>query len=118
MSCHNIGKGMNSVVEVVIDLFEHDRIDLNACKEIIRACKQGVHWCDGNSEEAIACINESYCGNCLKRIDYEEKIRVSTYQKDYQCVTRYLCKDCYNRLVYENRFDYLKRHLELMSKSA
>ena len=32
MSCHNIGKGMNSVVEVVIDLFECDKIDLNACK--------------------------------------------------------------------------------------
>lgn len=73
MSCHNIGKGMNSVVEVVIDLFECDKIDLNACKEIIRACKQGVHWCDGNSEEAIACISESYCGNCLKRIGHEEK---------------------------------------------
>lgn len=118
MSCHNIGKGMNSVVEVVVDLFEHDKIDLNACKEIIRACKQGVYWCDGNSEEAIACINENYCGNCLKRIDHEGKIRVSSFQKDYQCVTRYLCKDCYNRLIYENRPPYLKRHLELMPKSA
>lgn len=118
MSCHNIGRGMNSVVEVAVDLFEHDRIDLNACKEIIRACKQGVHWCDGNSEEAIACINEYYCGNCLKRIDHEEKIRVSAFQKDYQCVTRYLCKDCYQRLVYENRPNYLKNHLELMTKSA
>ncbi|MEQ2626963.1 hypothetical protein AAAY24_09995 [Faecalibacillus faecis] len=52
-----------------------------------------MHWCDGNSEEAIACINENYCGNCLKRIDHEETIRFSAYQKDYQCVTRYLCKD-------------------------
>ena len=118
MSCHNIGKGMNSVVEVVVDLFERDEIDLNACKEIIRACKQGVYWCDGNSEEAIACINENYCGNCLKRIDYEEKIRVSSFRENYQCVTRYLCKDCYRRLVYENRSHYLKNHLELMSKSA
>lgn len=65
-----------------------------------------MHWCDGNSEEVIACINENYCENCLKRIDHEETIRFSAYQKDYQCVTRYLCKDCYQRLTYENRPDY------------
>lgn len=57
-----------------------------------------MHWCDGNSEEAIACINENYCGNCLKRIDHEETIRVSAYQKDYQCVTRYLCKDWFMKI--------------------
>ena len=71
MSSHVIGHGINEVVETAVTMFEKFEISVNACKkickEIIRACKQGVHWCDGNSEEAIACINENYCGNCLKK---------------------------------------------------
>lgn len=66
MSCHRIGLGMNSVVEKSIEMFENEEIGLNACKKIIVACRNGVYWCDGNEDEAIACIIDCYCGNCLR----------------------------------------------------
>ena len=54
MSCHRIGLGMNSVVEKSIEMFENEEIGLNACKKIIVACRNGIYWCDGNEDEAIA----------------------------------------------------------------
>lgn len=51
MSCHDIGRGMNSVVKVVDALFEEGKINIEAAKIIIEACKDGVHWCDGNEHE-------------------------------------------------------------------
>lgn len=48
MSCHSIGRGMNSVVKVVISLVDERKIEIEPAKEIIEACKKGVNWCDGN----------------------------------------------------------------------
>ena len=99
MSCHRIGLGMNSVVEKSIEMFENEEISLNACKKIIVACRNGVYWCDGNEDEAIACIIDCYCGNCLRKIHQEHRIRVD--RNRYDVVTHYLCEDCYQHLVYE-----------------
>ena len=91
MSCHRIGLGMNSVVEKSIEMFENEEIGLNACKKIIVACRNGVYWCDGNEDEAIACIIDCYCGNCLRKLHQD------------------LCEDCYQHLVYEESI--LKKHV-------
>ena len=89
MSCHRIGLGMNSVVEIIV------------------ACRNGVYWCDGNEDEAIACIIDCYCGNCLRKLHQEHRIRVD--RNRYDVVTHYLCEDCYQHLVYEESI--LKKHV-------
>ena len=90
-----------------IEMFENEEIGLNACKKIIMACKNGVYWCDGNEDEAIACIIDCYCGNCLRRLHQEHRIRVD--RNRYDVVTHYLCEDCYQHLVYEESI--LKKHV-------
>ena len=93
MSSHVIGHGINEVVETAVTMFEKFEISVNACKKIINACLDSSCRYDGNKYETIEYLYEDHCGNCLKRVDHEETIRFSAYQKDYQCVTRYLCKD-------------------------
>ncbi|RGF58638.1 hypothetical protein [Faecalibacillus intestinalis] len=82
MSCHRIGLGMNSVVEKSIEMFE-------------------------NEDEAIACIIDCYCGNCLRKLHQEHRIRVDRNRYDVE--THYLCEDCYQHLVYEESI--LKKHV-------
>ena len=68
MSCHDIGRGMNSVVEVVIDMFDDGEITRAAAAKIIHAARKGVHWCDGNEYEAIDSIRMKRCGYCLRKM--------------------------------------------------
>ena len=100
MSCHRIGLGMNSVVEKSIEMFENEEIGLNACKKIIVACRNGVYWCDGNEDEAIACIIDCYCGNCLRKLHQEHRIRVD--RNRYDVVTHYLCEDICSKFSISN----------------
>lgn len=69
MSCHDIGRGMNSVVVKTICLFDDNKISLEAAQEIIAACRKGVHRCDGNEDEAIASIRRCRCGKCLRPVE-------------------------------------------------
>lgn len=69
MSCHDVGMGMNSVVEVVLDLYDEGAIDYDAAKTLIFACRKGVNWCDGNEPEAVQCLNGVRCGKCLKMVE-------------------------------------------------
>ena len=48
MSCHDIGQGMNSVVDVVVELYDHGKISRDAALKITNAARKGVHLCDGN----------------------------------------------------------------------
>ena len=68
MSCHDIGRGMNSVIEVVIGLYDDGKISTESAGEIIKACRRGVHWCDGNEGEAVGALAFTRCGVCLKKI--------------------------------------------------
>ena len=68
MSCHDIGRGMNSVVKVAIDMYDDGELSLEAARKIIAAARKGVHWCDGNEYEAVDCIRECRCGRCLKKM--------------------------------------------------
>lgn len=60
MSCHNIGRGMDSVVVQVIKLLEENEISKEAARKIIIACRNEVYWCDGNEYEAVESINRCY----------------------------------------------------------
>lgn len=68
MSCHNIGRGMNSVVKVVLDLYESEQLPREAATRLLLACRKGVYWCDGNEGETLEDIIErGYCGLCFEK---------------------------------------------------
>lgn len=101
MSCHNIGRGMASVTEVVIDLYERKKIGKMAAKEIVAACGKGVHWCDGNESEAMESVIEAgYCGLCFKKTENLS----SVYENDLKPPYRYNVLDAYRKNVLH---DYL-----------
>lgn len=72
MSCHDIGKGLNSVVKVVTKLFDEETISLNVARDIIYSCRRAVHYCDGNEDEAIESIYDNRCGKCLCKMKNDE----------------------------------------------
>ncbi len=74
MSCHDIGRGMNSVVRTTITLLDKDEISIEAAKEILWSCAKGVNWCDGNRYEAVDYIQGCRCGRCLKKLPKGEKL--------------------------------------------
>ena len=75
MSCHNIGTGINTITQVVIKMYEEKQMTKGAFVAIINACKNGVHWCDGNEGEAIIALMEAgYCGLCFEKKNVLEDI--------------------------------------------
>lgn len=69
MSCHDIGRGLDTVVQVVMKLFDEGKVSLDAAREIVYTCRIGVHWCDGNEYEALDSIYTYRCGRCLGRVE-------------------------------------------------
>lgn len=68
MSCHDIGRGMASVVDQVVEEYSNNKIELSPARRIIRSCVKGVRWCDGNDYEALQTIMDNTCGWCLRRM--------------------------------------------------
>lgn len=110
MSCHNIGRGMDSVVVQVIKLLEENEISKEAARKIIIACRNGVYWCDGNEYEAVESINRCYCGNCMNRIEsgkplyyiYDTSFDVvnrDDISNNYNLITDSLCEDCFTQII-------------------
>ena len=53
MSCHNIGRGLNSVTEVVMELFFTGEISEEAMKKLVTACRKGVHFFNDTATKEI-----------------------------------------------------------------
>ena len=83
MSCHDIGRGMNAVVEKVVELMDENKINVEAAREIISKCRTSVHWCDGNEDEAIESIRKCRCGWCLKKIEKGKPLYSLWNVRDY-----------------------------------
>ncbi len=112
MSCHNIGHGMNSVVKVILKMYDNGELDLPKAKKLIRACRVGVNWCDGNEGEAIECMRETRCNKCLRPFENDEKVvdmlytdiwneawgehdhRKQVFEDKYDLVGFNLCRSC------------------------
>ena len=110
MSCHDIGRGMNSVVKVTMELYDSGKIDKESAQKIIYACMRGVHWCDGNEGEATEYIGNCVCGKCMKKIPKGDKLYsifdVSPdvpnrfhIDDNYELVTSRLCEECFDVLI-------------------
>ena len=96
MSCHDIARGMHSVIEVVIGLYDDGKISHESASEIIKACRTGVHWCDGNEGEAIDTLAFTRCGACLQRIPEGNELYdlVNLYGLEVEQID---CKKIYNK---------------------
>ena len=111
MSCHDIGRGMNSVVRTVVSLMDEKKISKDAAKTIIRCCANSVNWCDGNSSEATDYVRRCMCGRCMKRVPAGEKL-YSVYQVSDAVKNRYhlddhlgsdgLCEKCFDIVLAEH----------------
>ena len=112
MSCHDIGRGMASVADVVIELYEGGKINKEAAMHLIHACRKGVHWCDGNEDEAMEPVVEAgYCGLCFEKkedlssvydndIGYPGKYEVfNSYDKT--AANDCLCPECKAKVIGE-----------------
>ena len=110
MSCHDVGRAMNSVVKVAIELYDAEKIDKEATIKIIRACARGVNWCDGNEYEATDYIRRCRCGRCLKMVPKGEKLYSVWYvshdvpkpydiRKEFSLASDGLCMECFDLVM-------------------
>ena len=67
MSCHSIGHGLNSVSKKVLELYDEGKIEFSVAKDLLYTTRNAVHYCDGNTYEAIGCFDGCRCARCLKK---------------------------------------------------
>lgn len=111
MSCHDVGRALNSVGKVILDMYDNDRIPLEEARELFIATRLGVYWCDGNEYEAAAQLEKNHCGHCLKKLDvgtplyniysipwnYPNRNRLDEHP-EMPLASSCLCADCFDRL--------------------
>lgn len=103
MSCHDIGHGLNSVAELICEMFDAGEISKETAVKIFRRLQRGVHWCNGNEYEAIECISDR-CGICLEKLKKGEILYPPYFQvkKEHpEAATDYLCEECMLKLYGE-----------------
>lgn len=112
MSCHDIGRGMNSVANVVLDLYESGQINKESASRLVLAFREGVNWCDGNESETVADVVErGYCGLCFeKKPDltdiYDNDLKYPDSYKVFDAYDKsaahfYLCPECRKKVLDE-----------------
>lgn len=112
MSCHDIGKGLSSVVKVILEKLDSGEISVDTARDLLYACRKGVHWCDGNENEAMIQMHQMRCGYCLKKLSEGDAI-YSLYDISYSFETEhhneiraidamiadyFLCRECFEKL--------------------
>lgn len=103
MSCHDIGRGLNSVAMLIAEMYDTNEISKETAVKIFQRLQKGVHWCDGNEYEAIECISDR-CGICLKELEEGEILYPPYFDvkgEHPEAATDYLCEECMLRLYGE-----------------
>ena len=85
MSCHSIGHGLNSVSKKVLELYDEGKIEFSVAKDLLYTTRNAVHYCDGNTYEAIA-LDE-----CREYYDIFSNKEDGVLSGD-------LCKDCFDEI--------------------
>lgn len=104
MSCHDIGRGMNHVAELIAEMYDAKEISKEVAVKLFRRLQTGVHFCDGNEYEAVRCISDR-CGICLKKLNEGDVIYPPYFdvmQEHPEAATAYLCEACILRLYGED----------------
>ena len=112
MSCHDIGRGLSSVVKVILKKLDSGEISADTARDLLHACRMGVYWCDGNEYEAMIQMHQMRCGYCLKKLSEGDTIYdlndVSNSFKtehndeikaiDAMAADYFLCRECFEKL--------------------
>lgn len=112
MSCQYIGKGMDFVVKNVIQMYDNKELSLEAAKKVIAFARKGVHFCEGNEDEAIASIRNKRCGICFKKksdgeLFYsvrhisEDKVGENDIMNGSDAIfaSDFLCQSCFDEVI-------------------
>lgn len=103
MSCHSIGHGLNEVTRVVLREYDEGNISYESTFRILKQCRSSVNWCDGNKDEAVACMYDR-CSRCFKKgiplfeMSWNYSDGEATKLFDENAVGWHLCQDCINEL--------------------
>ena len=107
MSCHDIGRGMNSVVRTTVTLMDNGTISKEAAKTIICCCAKSVNWC-------VDYISKCMCGRCMKVVPKGERLYCvydvsrdfpDFYNLDDYLATPGLCEECFDIVMKEHSGD-------------
>lgn len=118
MSCHDVGRALDSVAEVIMKSYDRGEISKEMTRKLLMACRKGVYWCDGNELEAVACVENHYCGACLKKMHTGEPL-YSVWDISFALDGKYhfremdgeelvadrLCTDCFDKILSEKSGD-------------
>ena len=114
MSCHSIGHGVNTITSEIIDQYEAGKLGKDTFRILLYRCSRAVHWCDGNTYEAMEALeDEGYCGVCLDKKDelvnlYENGLGYSDRYDiakglGEQVVNSMVCEACREKLAKDYR---------------
>ena len=108
MSCHSIGHGLNSVSKKVLELYDEGKFEFSVAKDLLYTTRNAVHYCDGNTYEAIGCFDGCRCARCLKKTNdlyglYDVLDECSEYydifsNKEDGVLSGDLSKDCFDEI--------------------
>ncbi len=82
MSCHDIGRGVDWIMEHVLKMYDDGKISQEAALEMVKTFPQAVNWCDGNTYEAQGTLARTHCACCLKKYESAEDIVYSSLAED------------------------------------
>ena len=112
MSCHDIGRGMASVVDQIIEEVRNNNLDVSTARKLIKACTHGVNWCDGNEDEALQTIFKNTCGYCLKQMEpkKESLFQIIDLSWDYleknENANYFVCEKCLKELTKDENISF------------
>ena len=110
MSCHDIGRGLSSVVKVILEKLDSGEISADTARDLLYACRKGVHWCDGNENEAMIQMHQMRCGYGLKELSegdtiyslydiphsFENEHHQEIRAIDAKIADYFLCSECFD----------------------
>ena len=97
MSCHDIGRGVDFIMEKVLEMYDDGKISKEAALEMVKTFPKAVHWCDGNEYEAQETLTETHCAACLKKYEStEERIAYDDLSLDAEDISEEYKGDSYN----------------------
>ena len=113
MSNHDIGRGLSSVVKVILRKLDLGEISVDTARDLLHACRKGVHWCDGNESEAMIQMHQMMCGNCLKKLSesdtiyslfdlepaFEREHHTEIRALDAMAADYFFCGECFEKLL-------------------
>lgn len=105
--------GIGTVLDRTIIGIEQCNGSIDVARDLLYACRVGVHWCDGNEYEAMIQMYQMRCGYCLKKMSERDAI-YSLYDVSRSFETEhhneiraidiiiadtFLCGECFEKLL-------------------